>query len=367
MVSSGESDGRFDEDRGQPRKLVTSSKKRKKTNKSNKLKQKRDTTKRGEAKIIVQRYDSELRNWCATCALNNSTQEFRTNVAAISMPNGICQGDIKEDVLLRISVEPELASIMAILVEMGYAGAPTIPGNLIQLASIEQHYYSNEEEPFRLVEGQELVDLQNRRVPTCRELDDYDSLPITETEFIQKLGVDDQIFFTIDVSDPKHKSPFKNIRKSYLFLRVQVYTEADGEPSPHFIAFILKGEFYYIFGGEGTSPIYKIRQEVAEEAFFEEENRNTLLSVITASWEKAVYCVEDDYVGHQVIFIPKAILRDPSDMWDEMSIDEIKGQNIWEHGFIDIQDPIPRNQLLAYSIVELKDPGIIDVGEAIPK
>ena len=80
-----------------------------------------------------------------------------------------------------------------------------------------------------------------------------------------------------------------------------------------------------------------------------------------------MYCVEDDYVGHQVIFIPKAILRDPSDMWDEMSIDEIKGQNIWEHGFIDIKDKIPRNQLLAYSVVELKDPGIIDVGEAIPK
>ena len=68
-----------------------------------------------------------------------------------------------------------------------------------------------------------------------------------------------------------------------------------------------------------------------------------------------------------MIFIPKAILRNPSDMWDEMSIDEIKGQNIWEHDFIDIQDPIPRNQLLAYSVVELKDPGIIDVGEAISK
>ena len=80
--------------------------------------------------------------------------------------------------------------------------------------------------------------------------------------------------------------------------------------------------------------------------FFEEENRNTLLSVITASWEKAVYCVEDDYVGHQVIFIPKAILRNPSDMWDEMSIDEIKGQDIWEQEFIDIDDTLPYKEVL---------------------
>ena len=89
--------------------------------------------------------------------------------------------------------------------------------------------------------------------------------------------------------------------------------------------------------------------------------------MITASWEKAVYCVENDYVGHNVIFIPKVILRNPSDMWDEMSIDEIEGQEIWEHDFIDIEDIIPRNQLIAYSVVELKDPGIIDVGEAISK
>ena len=87
----------------------------------------------------------------------------------------------------------------------------------------------------------------------------------------------------IDVSDPNHRAAFTNIRKPYFVSRVQVYNEIDGDPTPHFIAFILKGEFYYIFGGEETSPLYKIRKDRAEVMLFDEAQRNTLLSMITGA------------------------------------------------------------------------------------
>ena len=40
-------------------------------------------------------------------------------------------------------------------------------------------------------------------------------------------------------------------------------------------------------------------------------------------------------------------------------------QQMWDHPIIDLEDPIPGNQPTALSVVELNDPNIIDVGEAI--
>lgn len=362
MYSSGDSDdGRFDGGEGPARKRSKPSKKRKKNNA--KSKKKKDKEKRGEKKLVVQKYDSTNKAWCGLCAVNNITQEHSANAVGITIANGVYQGDVKEDLGSRLYVEPDVSVIFAQLVTQGYAGAPTNPGCTIQLASTEQHYHVKEGEPTKLVQGQDLEELHRRGLTICLELQDYTHLPISE--YIQKLCVGDQIFFMVDVLDPNHAAAFKNIRKPYFILRVQVYNEADADPAPHFIAFILKGEFYYIYGGEETSPIYKIKKDQAEVILFDEEKRESLLSMITGAWHRAVYCVEGDYVGHRVIFLPKVILRNPSDIWDAMSIREIEELPMWEHPIIDLEDPITGNHPTAHSVVEINDPNIIDVGEAI--
>ena len=49
-------------------------------------------------------------------------------------------------------------------------------------------------------------------------------------------------------------------------------------------------------------------------------------------------------------------------MWDNRSRNEIERLPMWDHPFIDIGQDIPATHNLAYSIVDLDDPQIIDIG-----
>ena len=52
-------------------------------------------------------------------------------------------------------------------------------------------------------------------------------------------------------------------------------------------------------------------------------------------------------------------------MWDNRSINEIEDFQMWNHPVIDIGENIPETHNLAYSVVDLDDPEIIDLGEML--
>ena len=52
-------------------------------------------------------------------------------------------------------------------------------------------------------------------------------------------------------------------------------------------------------------------------------------------------------------------------MWDNRSINEIEDFQMWDHPFIDIGENIPETHNTAYSVVDLDDPVIIDIGEML--
>lgn len=114
-----------------------------------------------------------------------------------------------------------------------------VRGMNIQLAVIELHYLMNREGKIILVNKEkEVKALLARDLPIHVELADYGkTLP---PEWIQKFSEDDQTFFTVDILNDNHNKSFKNIKKPFFGMRIQVFEDADAIPEPHFVAFILK-------------------------------------------------------------------------------------------------------------------------------
>ena len=138
---------------------------------------------------------------------------------------------------------------MDCMVLYGYSGAPTVPGRMIQFASSEQYYLVTVGEVIEIIQaGPDLNALLRRDLRVCVELHDYAYEP--GDEYIHKHNVDNQTFFIVDISDQNHERAFRNIRKPLFVMRIQVYDAPDADPEPHFIAFLLKGDHSYIYGGE---------------------------------------------------------------------------------------------------------------------
>ena len=122
-------------------------------------------------------------------------------------------------------------------------------GMTIQLAATELYYLMNREGEITLVnEETELNALLNRDLWIHVDLVDYENTP--PPEWIHKFNKDDQTFFTVDISNDNHKKSFKNIKKPFFVMRIQVFAYANANPEPHFVAFVLKREQYYSYGGE---------------------------------------------------------------------------------------------------------------------
>ena len=69
---------------------------------------------------------------------------------------------------------------------------------------------------------------------------------------------------------------------------------------------------------------------------------------------------------YSIIFLPKVILQNPSNMWDHMTIDDIKLLEMWDQPFVNIGHTIPATRNLAFSVIEVDDPQIYDIGEVFP-
>ena len=99
-------------------------------------------------------------------------------------------------------------------------------------------------------------------------------------------------------------------------MRIQVFANADADPEPHFVAFIIKGDHYYIYGGEEYTQIHRLHKRKFTNTLFNVEKRELLLQIIGETWDHAKYCLKGDFSGYSVIFLPKVILKNPSNMWD---------------------------------------------------
>ena len=235
---------------------------------------------------------------------------------------------------------------------------------MIQFASSEQYYHVTVGGGIKLIQpGPDLDALLHRELRICVELCDYACDP--GDEYLHRHNVGDQTFFMVDISDQNHERSFRNIRKPLFVMRIQVYDAPNADPEPHFIAFILKGEHYYIYGGEERTRVYKLHKNRIADTLFDEVRRETFLETIGATWDHARYCIEGDFAGYGVVFLPKVILKNPSDMWDNRSINDIENFQMWEHPFIEIGEDIPETHNLAYSVVDLDDPEIIDIGDML--
>ena len=112
-------------------------------------------------------------------------------------------------------------------------------------------------------------------------------------------------FYTVDISNKRHRASFNNAKKSFLIMRIQVVTEARATPEPHFLD---------VYGGEEGAILHKLHKEMIVKGFFDIERRETLLAVIGESWYQAAYSLNREASGYDVIFLPKVILKNPSTM-----------------------------------------------------
>ena len=129
----------------------------------------------------------------------------------------------------------------------------------IQLAPSEQHYLVNREGEITLVnEGPELIALLARDLQIKVDLVDYENDPLPQ--WVHKFNTGDQTFFTVDISNGNHEKSFRNIKKPFFVMRIQVFVTANADPEPHFVAFIIKGDYYYIYGGEECAQIYRLHE-----------------------------------------------------------------------------------------------------------
>ena len=97
-------------------------------------------------------------------------------------------------------------------------------------------------------------------------------------------------------------------------MRIQVFVTSDVVPEPHFAAFILKGKYYYIYGGEEGTQVYKLHESRIVSTLFDTERMEIFLQIIGRTWDHAKYCIEGDFLAYGVIYLPKAILKNPSNM-----------------------------------------------------
>ena len=194
-------------------------------------------------------------------------------------------------------------------------------------------------------------------------MEDYAHEP--PEQFIHKHNIGDQTFFIVDISNENHERAFRHIKKPFFVMRIQVFDAPDAIPEPHFVAFVLKGKYYYMYGGEEGTQVYKLHKNRIVNILFDTERKETFLQTIGGTWDHARYCIEGDFAGYGVVFLPKVILKNPSDMWDNRSKSEIEDLPMWDHPFIDIGQDIPATHNLANSIVELDNPQIIDIGEML--
>ena len=66
----------------------------------------------------------------------------------------------------------------------------------------------------------------------------------------------------MDISNDNHKMSFKNIKKPFFVMRIQVFVDDNVNPEPHFMTFMLKGDYYYLLIWRGER--YKIIQTAQE-------------------------------------------------------------------------------------------------------
>ena len=228
--------------------------------------------------------------------------------------NGSFARNLEEDIDMRLNETLEVAFLMDFPVIYGYSGAPTVPGMIIQLAASEQYYLVARGGKIELIkEGPALTALLVRDLRIHVELHDYAHDP--PEQWIHRHNGGDQTFFIVDISNENHERAFRNIKKPFFVMRIHVFDAPDAAPEPHFVAFILKGVYYYIYGGKEGTQVYKLHKNQIVSTLFDTERRGTFLQTIGGIWDHARYCIEGDFAGYGVVFLPKVIPKNPYDMY----------------------------------------------------
>ena len=127
------------------------------------------------------------------------------------------------------------------------------------------------------------------------------------------------------------------------------------------MVFVLRGDYYYICGGDEGTKMFKLPIKCLVGMFFDKDKRILFLNVSGSSWHKASYYIEGESTGYEVIYLPKGFLMPLPRLWDNLTEDKIKSYNLWCHLFIRLSRRIPEGYNLTYILAHKNNPAIIDL------